>query len=68
MSGYFYSLEARGQGDRVLLFVGQQILVRDGEFLWHRVLKIRLITVADVTLQFTVLNLIGIFLSTTKRG
>ena len=36
MSGYFHKLEALADGDRVLLFVGQQLLVRDGEFLWHR--------------------------------
>jgi hypothetical protein len=35
MSGYFHRLDALVSGDRVLLFVGQQLLVKDGEFLWQ---------------------------------
>jgi NAD+ diphosphatase len=35
MSGYFHRLEALGSNDRVLLFVGQRLLVKDGEFLWQ---------------------------------
>ena len=35
MSGYFHRLETLGSNDRVLLFVGQRLLVKDGEFLWQ---------------------------------
>ncbi|MEC7894428.1 MAG: hypothetical protein VX867_08220, partial [Pseudomonadota bacterium] len=36
MSGYFFSKDSLAKDDRVLLFVGNRILVRNGEFLWRR--------------------------------
>jgi len=36
MNGYFFSKFSSTRDDRVLLFVGNQILVRNGEFLWRR--------------------------------
>ncbi|MGA0290119.1 MAG: NUDIX-like domain-containing protein, partial [Pseudohongiellaceae bacterium] len=36
MSGYFFSKDSLSKEDRVLLFVGNRILVRNGEFLWRR--------------------------------
>ncbi|HBW82848.1 MAG: NAD(+) diphosphatase [Gammaproteobacteria bacterium] len=36
MSGYFFSKDSLAKSDRILLFVGNRILVKNGDFLWRR--------------------------------